>query len=543
MLSQSPYLSLISAERIQQSLQLMGKAASTPLTTDLAREVCERTGAAAVLEGSISRLGSQYVMGLRANHCRSGDVLDEQQIQAARKEDVLNALGTIAERFRTRAGESLSMVRQHEAPLEQATTPSLEALKAYTAAIELGLSGNPVGQISLLRKAIEIDPDFAMAYNFLAVSYGNTAQQELAAQSARRAYELRNRATDRERFSITFDYDLYVTGNLVSAQRTGEIWARTYPRDRDAHGQLSWIYQLLGDYEKSLEEGKKTIEADPDYFPGPVNTAWAYIFLDRLTEAERTVREAEARKLAGPDLSLLPYYIGFLRNDTAAMQREVMNAREQPDIEDWIGNAEVSAQSYTGRMQEAKKTAERAVALVQQGHEREKAALYEAGSAVRKALFGNAAEAKQRVQAALALSRSRDVEYGAAFALAEAGAPEDARARIQDLEGRFPDDTCVRFMYVPVVRGLLAVRRGEPDKAIDLLQSAAIRSGSSRKLGGLLRDLVPGVCPGRSLPRGATGRGGGEGVSENHRTPEHRFCRPGWGEGIRGLGAGTRVGW
>ncbi|HEY1947171.1 MAG TPA: protein kinase, partial [Bryobacteraceae bacterium] len=240
-LEQSPFLSLVSEERIQQSLHMMQRPADERLTPELAREVCERTGSAAVLEGSIASLGSQYVIGLRAKNCRSGDVLDEEQAQASRKEDVLGSLSQIARKFRTRVGESLATVEKHATPLTEATTPSLEALKAYSAAWRVSFSTGPPAAVPFLLRAIQIDPNFAIAHAFLGSTYGAIGDSVLSAKSTSKAYQLRDRATDRERFFIMLTYDLLVTGNLEKAKQTGELWAQTYPRDAQPHGFLSWI--------------------------------------------------------------------------------------------------------------------------------------------------------------------------------------------------------------------------------------------------------------------------------------------------------------
>lgn len=264
-LEQSPFLSLVPDERIQATLALMNRSADTPLTFEIAREICERTGAAAILDGSITSFGSRYVLGLRAKNCRTGDVIDNEQVQAARKEEVLNVLSQMARKFRTQVGESLATVKQLATPLAEATTPSLEALKQYSAALKIALSPDPAGSVPLLQRAIQIDPNFAMAYASLGRSYGDTWESALAAENITKAYQLRNRASDRERFFITLSYDLQVTGNLEKARRMGELWTQTYPRDRDAHALLSGIYQSFGQYEKGAQEGKRSIGADSTF--------------------------------------------------------------------------------------------------------------------------------------------------------------------------------------------------------------------------------------------------------------------------------------
>ncbi len=278
-LEQSPFLSLISESRIQQTLHLMGRPADAGLTPALAREVCERTASAAVLEGSIARLGSRYVLGLRANNCRTGEVLDEEQVQAARKEDVLNALSQIGSKFRTRVGESLATIKKHDTPLAEATTPSLEALKAYSAARKVAFSRGDAAALPLFKRAVEIDPRFAMAHAYLARIYGDIGESVLSAESATRAYQLRDRASDPEKFYIAFTYDQQVTGNLEKVQETGELWAQTYPRDLGAYGPISgFVYQGSGKYEKSINAAKIAIGLDPDFAFGYAQSR-LYLFL------------------------------------------------------------------------------------------------------------------------------------------------------------------------------------------------------------------------------------------------------------------------
>jgi tetratricopeptide (TPR) repeat protein len=476
-LEQSPFLSLVSEQRIQRALGLMGQPSDARLTPELAKEICERTASAAVLDGSIASLGSQYVLGLRAKNCRTGDVLDEEQAQAARKEDVLNALSQIASKFRTRVGESLSTVEKHDTPLEEATTPSLEALKAYSAAWKVVFSTGSAAGVPGLKRAIEIDPKFAMAHAFLGRLYGDIGESVLSAESTRKAYELRDRASEAEKFFITASYDWTVTGNLERAQQTCELWAQTYPRDMNPHLMLSaFITQGTGKYEKSMEEAKKAIALDPDSFPGYLNLAYDYIFLDRLDEAENTLRRAFERKPEVPDILILEYELAFLKADQAGMERELARAKVESGVEDWISDQQAFVLAYSGHLHQARRMSERAAKLAKQAAQRDRAAQYEAGAAVLEAFFKNAPEARQRSMAALALSRGRDVEYGVAFALALSGDSRDSsrsQALTDDLEKRFPEDTFVKFSYLPALRALQALNHGRPSSAIELLQIAA----------------------------------------------------------------------
>jgi tetratricopeptide (TPR) repeat protein len=290
-LEQSPFLSLVPEDRVQQTLRMMSQPANALLTPQLAREVCQRTASAAVLEGSIATLGSQYVLGLRAENCRTGKVLDDELVQAAKKEDVLNALSQMASKFRARVGESLATVQQHDVPLEEATTSSLEALQAYSMGWQRNASAGADAGLPFFKRAVEIDPKFAMGYAALGLYYGAIGESDLATENIRKAYELRDRASDKEKFFITAYYDGRGTGNQEKAQQTCEQWVQIYPREWTPHAFLSgFIYPVLGRYEKAAEEGRKAIEFAPDTYTGYYLLATNFVYLDRLAEAEDVLR-------------------------------------------------------------------------------------------------------------------------------------------------------------------------------------------------------------------------------------------------------------
>jgi|SRR5271157_646235 len=473
-LEQSPFLSLVSDQRIQQELGLMGQPADARLTPEFGKDICERTASAAVLDGSIAPLGSQYVLGLRARNCRSGDILDEEQAQAARKEDVLNALSQIASKFRTRVGESLATVQKHDTPLEEATTPSLEALKVYSRAMKVVFSTGSAAAVPLFKRATEIDPKFAMAYAFLGRTYGDMGESELAAESTGKAWQLRDRATDSEKFFITANYDLQVTGNLEKAQATFELWAQTYPREIHAPGLLSgMIYPVFGKHEKAIEAAKTAIALDPDFPFAYVNLATSYQFLDRLEDAEKVFQQASERKVLFPEMLEQRYDLAFLRGDKAEMERQVALAKGKSGAEAWMSDHEALVLAYSGHLQQARRMSGRAVDLAHQPDRREEAALLETGATLWDAFFGNATAARRGAKEVLKLSKGRDVEYGAALALALSGDSSAAQTLADDLGKRFPEDTSVRISYMPSLRALLALNRGEPSKAVEVLQAAA----------------------------------------------------------------------
>ncbi len=476
-LEQSPFLSLVSEKRIQHALTLMGRPADARLTPELAREICERTAGAAVLEGSIASLGSQYVLGLRANSCGSGEVLDEEQTQAARKEDVLNALSQIATKFRTRVGESLAAVEKHSTPLAEATTPSLDALKEYSKGATVLSSTGSADALPHLQRAIRIDPKFAMAYQLLGRAYGDMGESALSAANTRRAYELRDRASDLEQFIISSAYDSQVTGNIEKAAQTFELMEQEYPREIQAPGPLSgYIYPVLGQYEKAIEQAKRAIAMDPQFPYAYINLSTAYHILGRLTEAENALHLASERKISNPELLIERYALSFLEGDTAAMDRAAAQARGTP-IEDLMRDQEASVLAYSGRLRRAVSTARKAADLAIPA-KKEAAALYVVGSAVWAALFGNAAEARRGTKSAFDLSRGRDVEYGAAFALALSGDSASAEGLARTLEKTFPEDTSVQYSYLPVLRALLALNHGQPSTAIEALALARYDLGT-----------------------------------------------------------------
>jgi len=479
-LEQSPYLSLISDERIQGTLRLMGQPGDARLTPKVAEEICERTASAAVLEGSIASLGSQYVVGLRAKNCRNRAVLDEEQLQAARKEDVLNVLSQIASKFRTRVGESLATVAKYDTPLAEAMTPSLEALKAYSKGWKVASSIGNKAAIPFFKRAVDIDPKFALAYARLGhAQLAGTRESGLAAANIGTAYKLQDRVSESEKFFIASTYDMDVTGNLERAQQTFEQWAQTYPREIPPHGFLSGtIYPALGKYEQAVEEGKKQIELGPDIGFAYVNSAFSLVRVGRLGEAENVLQRASERKLAQPNFSVIRYEIAFLRSDQAEMEREEHRAQGTSEAAGLISNQAAFALAYSGHLEQAKLKSRDAVDLARQAAEGERAALWATGPALWEALFENPPAARRLARDVLKLSKGRDAEYGAAFALALAGDAPQAEGLAKELETRFPYDAAVKYNYLPTIRALLALKpprnqKSDPSKAIELLRIAA----------------------------------------------------------------------
>jgi tetratricopeptide (TPR) repeat protein len=405
--------------------------------------------------------------------------------------------------------------------LAEATTPSLDALKAYSRGWQLVFS-DPPAAIPFFTRAVEIDPQFAMAHAALGLIYGHTGESALAAEHTSKAYELRGHASEQEKFFITAYYEGRTTGNQEKAQQICQAWSRSYPREETPHDFLAgFIYTGLGKYERAVEEAQKSIELDPDGSIGYLNLADDYIDLDRLADAEAALMRAAERKLEMPDFIVLRYDLAFLKADNSAMAREVSLRQRDSEAEDWLSHHESFVLAYSGRLRDARKVSSQAVELAEQAGHRERAALFETGSALREAFFGNATTATQRASAALALAKDREVEYGAALALALAGSSSRAQVLADDLEKNFPEDTSVRFSYLPVLRAILAINRRQPSRAIEVLESAApYELGTPRSnLQGFFGALYPVYVRGQAY---LSAHQGAEAAVEFQKIIDHR---------------------
>jgi DNA-binding winged helix-turn-helix (wHTH) protein/TolA-binding protein len=521
-LEQSPSLSLISEDSIRQALGLMGKPPDTRLTGQSARDVCERTGSSAVLEGSIKALGSEYVLDLRSVNCRTGENIDDEQVQVARKEDALDAVTRMARGFRARAGESAAVLVQHDTPLAEATTPSLEALKAYSLGWKVAALQGPEPAIPLIKRAIEIDPSFALAYASLGLMYGSSGSSELATENVTRAYELRDRTSEKERFFITGYYFGRATGNQEKAQQVCDEWARTYPREFLPHAFLAGFVDLvLANYHGAVEEAQKVIELNLDASLGYYLLGYDLMYLNDFQGAENAVHRAAERNLDQVRMATLRFDLAYMKGDAAGMRREVESAQAHPEIEDWILDRQAFAEASEGRLKNAISLSRHAVTLAAQGGSRELAAVFETRTALWEAFFGNSIEAKRTAAAALALASNREVNYGAALALVLSGDSTQAEKLANDMEKRYPEDTSVRFSYLPVISAAVAVQHGEPLKAIDALQaSVPYELGSPRSSqAGFFGALYPVFFRGEAL---LAAHRGAEAANEFQKILSHR---------------------
>ncbi|HEV3254419.1 MAG TPA: adenylate/guanylate cyclase domain-containing protein [Candidatus Acidoferrales bacterium] len=473
-LEQSPFLNILPDRKVGETLKLMGRSPGQHLDENTALDLCQRTESAAVLDGSIASLGNQYVLGLKALNCRTGDLLAQEQATADSKERVLKALGDAAAKLRSKLGESLSTVQKFDTPIEQATTPSLEALQAYTLGRETLVGKyDPASAVPFFQRAIRLDPNFAMAYASLGTDYFALGETSPAAENTLKAYDLRERVSEREKFYIESHYYHFVTGDLEKARQSYELWAQTYPRDVVPPNNLASIYGEFGQYDKCLTAIRESLRLDSANAESHASLVNAFLFLNRLTDARATAEEAQKNNFDSPFLHSYLYQVAFLQNDAAGMARQVAWSAGKPQVEAMLVYFESDTAAYSGRLAKARELSRRAVASAVRAEDQETAAAYESDAALREALFGNAAEARQRATASLTLSRGRDVQYGAALALAFAGDVARAKALADDFAKRFPEDTIVQFNYLPALHAQLALGRGDSSNAIDVLQVAA----------------------------------------------------------------------
>jgi eukaryotic-like serine/threonine-protein kinase len=472
-LEQSPFLNIVSEQRIQQTLRLMGRPADARLTPEIARELCQRTGSTAVIDGSIAQIGTRYSLILQAVNCSNGESLTSTQAEGSDKSHVLDALGKAASQIRNKLGESLGTVQRFDTPLERDTTSSLEALQAYSLGRKIMVVKNDAAAaVPLFQRAIRLDPNFAMAYARLGTCYFNLEEGSLATESTKKSYELRERVSEREKFYIESHYYQFVAGDPEKARRIYELWVQVYPRDPAPHNMLGSVYEELGQEEKALEQYREAVRMEPngmDYS----NLVEEYIRLNRIEEARATVIEAQEKNIDSPGVRFYLYMLAFLQNDEVGMAQQVAWASGKPGLEDVLLASEADTAAYSGRLGKARGFSRGAVASAERAEEKETAASYESGAAVREAHFGNAPEAQRLAAAALGLSTGKDVQCGAALALALAGDAVRAQSLTDNLAKRFPEDTALRYHCLPDLHAQLALDRNDASKAIEALQAAA----------------------------------------------------------------------
>ncbi|MGA2904466.1 MAG: winged helix-turn-helix domain-containing protein [Candidatus Korobacteraceae bacterium] len=472
-LEQSPFLELISQAKVSQTLKLMDRPADAALTPQVAREVCQRTGSKAMLTGAIATLGSQYVIGLKAVDCNTGDVLAETLEPAAAKELVLKALDAAAIGLRSKLGESLSSVQKYATPLEEATTPSLDALQAYSQGTKAMVAKGDSAALPFFQRAVELDPNFAVAYVGMAWSYNNLDEIGRAAENARQAYELREKVSERERLGIEAAYYMLATGELDKAARVYERWQEDYPRDGTPYTNLNFIYICLGSWDKALEEARAAIRLRPNTAGNYPNLAIVYTSLNRLDDAEAVFKQAEERKVANEFLLYSPYEVAFLKGDATQMAQFAASAVGKPGREDLLLATQADTEGWYGRLKNAGELTRRAMDSARRNDAKETAASYQAAAALRQVESGYGSQARDDADAALKLAPNRDVRAMAALALARAGDTTGAEKLVAELDKTFPLDTLVQKYWLPTIRAALALERKDPSRAVELLKLAS----------------------------------------------------------------------
>jgi DNA-binding winged helix-turn-helix (wHTH) protein/tetratricopeptide (TPR) repeat protein len=472
-LEQSPFLSLVSDQRIQETLRLMERAPDTRVASNTAREVCLRTDSTAVIEGSIAKLEDHYVVGLNATNCHTGEVLAREQIASASKTLVLAAIGKAAREMRRKLGESRTTLAKFDTPLEQATTSSLDALKAYSLGAKKNQEGEMSASLPFFQRAIQLDPNFAMAYIGLGWNYWGLGEASPAVENFKKAFELRGRVSEQEKLSIEAAYYWIAIGDLEKARQEYALWEQTYPRDAWPPNDLSLIYGVTGEFGKGLVEAKEALRRDSTFAPRYAILVNAYVNLDRLEEAQSAAEDALRKSYDSPYLRFNLYQLAFLRNDRPGMAQQVAWSQGKPDAEDQLLAIQACSAAYYGRLTNAREYLHHGVTSAERNKRTESAANHKTDQAIVEALFGNTGKARKLAGAALALAKSRDVQVSAALALAFAGVGEQARTVAYDVAKRYPQDTLVQFVFLPIIQAQLELSRKDSVKALEALRTTA----------------------------------------------------------------------
>ena len=473
-LEQTPFLTLVSDSIIAQTLTRMSKPRDARLTPELAREVGQRLGAAATIEGSISALGTQYVVSLKAVNCRDGNLLAQEQETATGKEHVLNALGQAATKMRKKLGESLASVQKYDALPEDTTTSSLEALQAYALGIKAtDIDNDYLAAIPFFQRAVTLDPNFAMAYLWLGESYQPQGELTLAAENTRKAYELRERTSDHEKLNIAAFYEIVVTGNLEAARRAYELLAQTYPRDESVEVLLWFIHTVFGDYAKADAAAQHAFKINPASSNNYVSLIYCDQWLNRLDQAKATVEKSRSEKLDSPWFSIVLYVVDFLKRDPSGMDQQAAAAMGIPGVEDQMFFLESETAAAGGRFGKGRELTRQAADSARRAQEKETAAEYQGHNSLREALVGKTDWAKEDAQSAVTEIKGKHGEGFSAIALALAGDLANANRSIDDLAKRFPQDTVVQTQYLPMARSAVALNSGNAGAALDALSAAA----------------------------------------------------------------------
>jgi serine/threonine protein kinase/tetratricopeptide (TPR) repeat protein len=513
-LAQSPFLNLLSDQRVTETLRMMGRPSNDRITLDTAREICERTKSTAVFAGSIGSLGSQYVIGLNAVNCANGDSLAREEMQASRKEDVLNTLGKAATSLREKLGESLASIQKFDTPIEQATTSSLDALKALSEGDRLLITTGDQAAIPFLKRAVELDPNFAAAYSSLANAYGNLGETDLAAANAQKAFERRERVSEREKLDISSRYYWTVLGDLDQETHVYEVWARTYPRDAVPHNDIGVNARIFGDYNRALAEHQEAVRLNPDFGTAQGNVALDFLLLDRRDEAKQVAQRALARWPDRPGLRIFLYVVAFLENDVKEMEKQLASVANQPG-EAGLLSVQASTEAYFGRLGRSREFIQRAIDVEKRGNRREGAAFDLAIKGLHEAEFGNSQQARLAASEAISFSSGKDAKTFAALAFARAGDVFRAQMLADELNKRFPSDTLLQRYWLPNIRASIELFRKNPEGALAALQSVSYELGDQ----GLDLSLFPAYVRGQAYLAAHRGK---EAAIEFQKLLDHR---------------------
>ena len=471
-LAQSPYLNVLSEEKAAETLRQIGHSVEEPLTASLARMVCLKAGGKAVLTGTIAKDGGGYTITLEASRCDSESGTAKTKGEAAGRDGVLRALGEAAAEWRKDAGEAEESVQRFNLSLDRATSPSLEALKAYAEGRKLTREKGALEGVAPLQKAVSLDRRFALAYSSLAVNHYNLNQNALASEEIRQAFEMGDRQTAREHVQITTLYYDLGTGDVQKAIESYKEWARLYPRDDVARGNLSSEYFLIGDYENAAQTAKEALRLEPGSLAWFENLSTAEIALQRLEEAQATLKEAFARKLEDPSLHANLYALDFLRDDAAGMEREAAALMGKPSGEDMMLALEADTEAFHGRVKKARELSRRAVESAQKAELAEPAAIWAALAALREAAFGNVQEARKGAAQVRGIApSSRDAQILAALVLARAGDEQGAQELMDDLRAKYVSNTLVQSAWIPTIQAQMEILAKRPERAVQLLQA------------------------------------------------------------------------
>ena len=488
-LGQTPFLNLFPEERVRETLRFMGRSPDDRITRDVGREICERQGIKAMLTGSIASLGSHYVITLEATNPRSGDPIAREQIEAESKEKVLASLGTAASNLRQKLGESLSSIQKYDVSIEQATTSSLEALKAFSMGNEERSRGRARESLAFYKRAADLDPNFAMAYARIGVFYINQEQLETAKEYIQKSYDLRDRVSERERFYIEEKYYNYIIGDIDKAVETLKTWSRLYPNDFIPHNNLALDYQILGNYEEALKEGLEAVRLSPNNITARENVVASFIGLGRFDEAEQASKEIERLNPESAGAHMTKYFFGFLRRDQAAMDREIAWSKGKPEEADAIITLANTA-AHFGKLKESEDLVRRAVEMFKTQNRSENATKELLGLASNQLLVGKCQQAIENTKAGLAFYHGRNSLAGAALIYASCNDASQAQAILNQLRTAYPTDTIISSMLIPVIQAQVERSRGNVAESIRLLES--VRRYDGGIMTGLMNNYVRG---------------------------------------------------